>query len=64
MSLKKLTAIAILLFSSSLFTACTPEVGSRAWCDALDKKDKGEWSVNEIGDYAKHCVFKSSKDAP
>ena len=46
-----------------LMIACTPEVGSRAWCDALDKKDKGDWTVNEISDYAAHCIFKSSKDS-
>lgn len=45
----------ILLF---VLTGCAPEVGSKGWCDAMDKKPKGDWSVNEAGDYAKHCIIK------
>lgn len=37
---------------------CAPEVGSEAWCKALAEKDKGDWTVNEAKDYAKHCLFK------
>ena len=39
-------------------TACAPEVGTEAWCKQMDKKAKGDWSANEAGDYAKHCIFK------
>jgi hypothetical protein len=39
-------------------TACAPEVGTEAWCKQMDKKPKGDWSANEAGDYAKHCIFK------
>ena len=39
-------------------SACAPEVGSEKWCAQLKEKPKGEWSANEAGDYAKHCVFK------
>lgn len=38
--------------------ACSPEVGSQKWCDALKKKPEGEWSINEAKDYAKHCLFR------
>lgn len=38
-------------------TACSPEVGSEAWCEQLKEKPKGEWTANEAGDYAKHCLF-------
>ena len=38
--------------------ACSPEVGSKEWCDALKKKDKGNWSVNEATDFTKHCLLK------
>lgn len=41
-----------------VFTACSPEVGSQKWCDALKKKPEGEWSINEAKDYAKHCLFR------
>ena len=39
-------------------SACAPEVGSEKWCAQLKEKPKGDWSANEAGDYAKHCVFK------
>ena len=41
--------------------ACAPKVGSRAWCDAMDKKPKGDWSANEVSDYAKHCVLRGTE---
>jgi len=40
---------------------CSPEVGSEAWCKKLDEKPKGDWTTNEAGDYAKHCIFRKSK---
>lgn len=39
-------------------TACSPEVGSEAWCKNMKEKPKGDWSANEAADYTKHCVFK------
>ena len=50
----------ILFAFLALFTlgACSPEVGSKEWCDDMKKKDKGDWSVNEATDFTKHCVFK------
>ena len=38
-------------------SACSPEVGSEAWCTALKEKPKGDWSANEAADFAKHCVL-------
>ncbi|ABE56558.1 conserved hypothetical protein [Shewanella denitrificans OS217] len=38
--------------------ACAPEVGSDAWCKQMEDKEKGDWTVNEATDFAKHCVFK------
>lgn len=47
------------LFLSLLFlTACSPEVGSKKWCEQLAEKPKGDWTANEAKDYAKHCLFK------
>jgi hypothetical protein len=37
---------------------CAPEVGSEKWCANLKEKPKGEWSLNETTDYAKHCLIK------
>jgi hypothetical protein len=38
--------------------ACSPEIGSDRWCANLKEKPKGDWSINEATDYAKHCIFK------
>ncbi len=39
-------------------TACSPEIGSEKWCSILEDKPKGDWTMNETKDYAKHCIFK------
>lgn len=49
--------IASLLAAFFILTACAPEVGSEAWCKSIKDKPKGDWTVNQASDYAKHCVF-------
>ena len=44
-----------------LLTGCAPEVGSKRWCDNMDEKPKGDWSMNEASDYAKHCLFEKQE---
>lgn len=39
-------------------SACAPEVGSDKWCENLKTKPKGDWSMNEATDFAKHCILK------
>lgn len=41
-----------------MLIACAPEVGSAKWCNAIQQKPKGDLTLNEAKDYAKHCVFK------
>lgn len=53
--MKKLPMI---LMALCLLTACSPEVGSKAWCEQLQAKPKGDWTANEAADYAKNCLFK------
>ena len=53
--MKRLLTLAAALM---LLTACSPEVGSKAWCEKMDAKAKGDWTANEATDYAKHCLFK------
>jgi len=36
---------------------CAPEIGSQPWCQQLKEKPKGDWTVTEAKDYAKHCLF-------
>jgi len=39
-------------------TACAPEIGSKEWCAELDKNPQGDWTVDEVTGYAKHCLLK------
>ena len=41
----------------SVVTACSPEVGSDEWCVMMKEKPKGDWTANEAGDYAQHCLL-------
>ena len=57
--MNKLSLITV-LFTTAItlsLTSCT-KVGSEGWCAKLKDTPEGEWTVNEITDYAKHCVFK------
>ena len=52
----------VLLAASALimafaFSACSPEVGSKAWCEQMKEKPKGDWTTNEATAYAKHCLL-------
>ncbi len=53
--MKKKLFLCLLL---SQLIACSPEVGSEGWCKDLKQKPKGDWSANEVKDYAKHCLLK------
>ncbi|MEK9803240.1 MAG: DUF3012 domain-containing protein [Curvibacter sp.] len=48
----------LLIATLTLLSACSPEIGSQAWCDNMKDKPKGDWTANEAADYAKHCLFK------
>lgn len=48
---------AALLAAALVTAACAPEVGSDRWCEQMSAKPKGEWTANEAGDFAKHCVL-------
>ena len=52
---------ALLLMAFSLW-GCAPEVGSPAWCEAMDEKPKGDWTANEAADYTRNCIFRKSED--
>ena len=56
-SIKKLYMASVIM-SLFLLTACAPEVGSEPWCANLKEKPKGDWTANEVSDYAKHCLFR------
>ena len=47
----------IIVGAITLLAACSPDIGSEEWCADLKEKSKGDWTVNETKDYAKHCLF-------
>ncbi len=52
------TTFAMTALLALLLGGCAPEVGSDKWCANLKEKPKGDWSLNETTDYAKHCIMK------
>jgi len=48
----------LLVVACLLLNSCAPKVGSPEWCAKMEDKPKGDWSINDATDYAKHCVFK------
>ena len=40
-----------------LLAACSPEPGSKAWCEAKGKQPKSEWTGSDASSYAQHCLF-------
>jgi hypothetical protein len=58
-AMSRIARIVIVVLSAMFsLAACAPEVGSDRWCANLKEKPKGDWSINEATDYAKHCIFK------
>ncbi|WP_193163969.1 DUF3012 domain-containing protein [Microbulbifer hainanensis] len=49
-----LTAAIAALFT---LTACEPKRGSDAWCKDMENMPKGEWTLQDAGDYTKYCVL-------
>ena len=47
----------LVLVAVSGVAACSPAVGSKEWCDAMKKKEKTQWTAQEVADFAKHCVL-------
>lgn len=45
------------LLSVFALAACGEQIGSEEWCSKLEDKDKGDWTIEEAGDYTKYCVL-------
>jgi len=54
---KALFLAALFAFSAVTLSACSPEVGSKEWCEDMKEKPKGDWSANEAAEFTKNCVF-------
>lgn len=49
-----IAAFFIILFVA----ACSPEIGSEGWCNAMKEKSKADWSAREVKEFAGHCIFR------
>ena len=57
MKTKRLLLAVSALAMAFACSACSPEVGSKQWCEQMKEKPKGDWSTNEATAYAKHCLL-------
>jgi hypothetical protein len=54
-----------MLLGGGLVLACTPEVGSDAWCEAMGETPTGDWTANQAADFVRHCLLKApDRDKP
>ncbi len=60
--ISKITQAGLLTFLLLGATGCALEVGSDAWCKELEKRPKGDWTMNEAGEYTKNCIFRKSDE--
>jgi hypothetical protein len=58
----KITNASLVLTLIAATSACTPEIGSEAWCEDMAEKPKGDWTVNEAAEYAQSCVFNPANE--
>jgi len=54
MSIKKIIGLVLVLL---MVNACSPKVGSKAWCKEMKAKPKGDWTLNETKDYTESCII-------
>ena len=56
--MRVLLRAAWLVAVASWLAACAPEVGSPKWCEAMREKPRGDWTGNEVLEFARSCVLK------
>lgn len=47
----------IAVLAGLVLAAGCERVGSEAWCETLEARPKAEWTFEDAGNYAKHCVL-------
>lgn len=57
MSITRTLQLAVAAVMFLFVAACSPEVGSKEWCEDMKAKPKGDWSTNEAADFTKHCIL-------
>lgn len=55
--MKTLVRGVLVLMCVGFLAACEPEVGSADWCEDLKEKPRGDWTANELAEFAKSCVL-------
>jgi len=55
--MRQLRRAVVLVAITTWLAACAPEVGSPRWCEAMSEKPRGDWTGNEVVEYARSCVF-------
>ncbi|MGD9660650.1 MAG: DUF3012 domain-containing protein [Porticoccaceae bacterium] len=53
----RITKLVTIALAALTLAACAPKVGSKKWCEQMKERPKGELTMNEISDFAKHCIF-------
>lgn len=54
---KSSMAVVCTALIAATLIACSPEIGSKEWCEDIKQKDKGQWTAIEAKDFAKHCLL-------
>jgi Protein of unknown function (DUF3012) len=54
---KLLVSLFVLAGVSLALGACSPEVGSKEWCEEIKARDKTDITAQEAADFTKSCVF-------
>jgi len=60
--MKKVVTPLFALLALATLTACSPEPGTKAWCEKMKETPKGDWSANDAGTFTKYCVLGNSKE--
>lgn len=53
----RMTLAVLVLIPLFALQGCSPEIGSEEWCTDMKEKPKGDWTGNEVKDFAKHCIL-------
>jgi len=59
--MKKILTAGFALLAILSLSACSPEPGSKAWCEAIKEKPKADWSSNDAATFTKYCVMGNYK---
>lgn len=60
--MKKILIPVTAILALTTLTACEPKRGSEAWCKKMEEVPKGDWTMNDAGDYTKYCVLNQKPD--